>query len=125
MISVIVGEENRVDTTDAGRNQLQPELRRRVDQDVGPTIGLHQRTNPRPFVAGISRPAHFARTSNLGDAKAGSRPQKVEFQTVSTLSRLVVPGMSKGTPAVTMMRSPMDASSLCVTTSLVRSIISS
>ena len=60
----------------------------------------------------IRRPAHFARTPDLWDAKACSCSQESELQTVSTLSRLVVPGMSNGTPAVTMIRSPFDASSL-------------
>ncbi|MEA2761239.1 MAG: hypothetical protein QOD47_523 [Gemmatimonadaceae bacterium] len=125
MIRVIVREENRVDTAHPRGYQLEPELGRRVDKDVRPPVGFYQRANAGSLVPGISRPAYLARTPNLGNAKAGSRPQKGELQTVSTLSRLVVPGMSKGTPAVTMIRSPFDASSRCVTTSFVRSIISS
>jgi hypothetical protein len=54
MIGVIVSEKNRVDTTHARRNQLQPELWRRVYEYVGPAIGLDQRTDARAFVPGIS-----------------------------------------------------------------------
>src|ERR1700731_3182281 len=106
-------------------DQLKTELRRGIDEDVRTSIRHDQCADAISLVPGIRRPAHFAVASDLRDAKAGSCPQEGKVQTISTLSKLVVPGRSKGTPAVTMMRSPFDASSLCTTTLLVCSIISS
>lgn len=125
VVRVVVREENRIDVAYIRRNELESQLGWRVDQDAGAAIGLDERTDARPLVSRIRRSAHFALTSNLWNAKTGSRPQKGELQMVSTLSRLVVPGMSKGTPAVTMIRSPLLASSLSTTTVFVCSIISS
>ena len=125
VVGVIVGEKNRVDLTDAGVDQLKSQLRRRVDEYSHASVRLDQRADSGPLVTRISGSANLAGTADLGDAKAGPSPQKGEFQTVSTFRRLVVPGMSNGTPAVTMMRSPLLASSRSATTSFVRSIISS
>jgi len=125
VIGVIMGEKNCVDLTHAGTDQLETQLWWSIDENADSTVGFDERANSRPLVAWISRSAHLARTPNLGDAKTGSRPQKRQSQTVSTFSKLVVPGMSNGTPAVTMMRSPLLASSRATTTPLVRSIISS
>ena len=125
VISVVVGEQNRLYLTHASVDQLKSQLRRGVDEDADAAIGLNKGADATALVTRIARPAHLARAPNLGDAKTGSRPQEGEFQTVSTLRRLVVPGMSNGTPAVTMMRSPLVASSRRTTTVLVRSIISS
>jgi len=122
---VIVREQDGINAVDAGCYQLEAQLRRRIDENPRSAVSFDKRANTCPFVSGIRRSADLARTSNLGDAKAGSRPQEGELQTVSTLSKLVVPGISNGTPAVTMMRSPFEASSLSMTTDLVRSIISS
>lgn len=125
VIRVIVSEQNGVDSAHIRRDELETQLGRSIDEDARSAIGLYERTNTRSLVPGISRPAHLTRASDLRDAKAGSCSQESEFQTVSTLRRLVVPGMSNGTPAVTMIRSPFDASSLSATTLLVRPIISS
>jgi hypothetical protein len=123
MIGVIVSEKDRVDIANAGSNELETELRRSIDENVCSVVRLHERAYSRPLISRIGRPAHVASTANLGDTKAGSRPQKGEFQTVSTLSKLVVPGMSNGTPAVTIILSPLDASSLLTTADLARPII--
>src|ERR1700680_645257 len=125
VICVIVREQNRVDAAYAGGDQLQAQLGRSIDQDAGTSISLDQRADASSLVPGVRRPAHFARASNLRDAKAGSCPQESELQTISTLSKLVVPGRSKGPPAVTMILSPFAASSRRTTTPLVCSIISS
>ena len=116
---------NRILVAYVSGTELAAQLWWRIDQDAGSAIGLDERTDARPLVSRIRRPAHFALTSNLWNAETCSRPQKGEFQTVSTLSRLVVPGMSNGTPAVTMMRSPFEASSLWTTTLFACLIISS
>lgn len=125
VIRVIVGEEDGVDAAYISGNKLEAQLGGSVDEDAGAAIGFDQRTDSCSFVSGVSRSANITRASDLWDAKAGSCPQEGELQTVSTFRRLVVPGMSNGTPAVTMMRSPLEASSRCTTTVLVRSIISS
>jgi hypothetical protein len=125
VIGVVVRKQDRVNAAYVRGDELKPQLRRRVDENVGSPIGFDERTDARPLVSRIRRPAHLALTSDLWNAETCARPQKREFQTVSTLSRLVVPGMSKGTPAVTMIRSPLLASSRCTTTVFVWSIISS
>jgi hypothetical protein len=125
VIRVVMRKQNGVDAADIRGDELQAQLRRSVDEDSRSTVRLDQRADAGPFIPWVRRPAHIARASDLWDAKACSCSQEGELQTVSTLSRLVVPGISKGTPAVTMMRSPFDASSLSATTLLVRCIISS
>ena len=125
VVRVIVREQNGVDTPDTRGDELQAQLGRGVDEDVCASIRHNQRADAGSFVPRVRRPAHFARASDLRDAKASSRSQEGELQTVSTLSKLVVPGRSKGTPAVTMMRSPFDASSLRTTTPLVWCIMAS
>src|ERR1700682_5224506 len=125
VIRVIVCEQNGIDSAYACRDQLKTQLRRGIDQDVRTSIRLDERADSSSLVPGVRRPAHFARASDLRDAKAGSCSQESELQTISTLSRLVVPGRSKGTPAVTMILSPFAASSRRTTTPLVCSIISS
>ena len=123
VIRVIVRENNRVDAAHTGGDELKTKLGRRIDEDVRAAVRFDQGADSGTLVPGICRSAHLALTSDLGDAKAGSRPQKGEFQTVSTLSRLVVPGMSNGTPAVTIIRSPFEASSRSTTTDLAQPII--
>src|SRR5256714_7850117 len=125
VIGVVVREKNRTYLVNARIYQLQPELWRSVDQNVRATVGFNQRADTCSLIAWIGRPAHLAAAADLGDTKAGSRAQKGEFQTVSTFSKLVVPGVSNGTPAVTIIRSPGVASSRVTTTPLVCSIISS
>lgn len=125
VIGVIVGKEDRIDVVHSGRDQLEPQLGRRVDQNPGASVRLDEGADAGPPVARVRRPANRAAASNLGYAETGSRPKERQPQMVSTLSRLVVPGMSKGTPAVTMMRSPLDASSRATTASFARVIISS
>ena len=122
---MIVREKNCIDLADAGVYQLQSQLWWCIDKDSDAAIGLDQSADASSLVARISRPADLAIAPDLGDAKAGPRPEERQLQTVSTFRRLVVPGMSNGTPAVTMMRSPLLASSRLTTTSLVCSIISS
>jgi hypothetical protein len=123
VVGMVVREENGRYFAHASGDKLKAQLGRCIDEDVRPIIRLDECAYSGPLISRIGRPAHVASTANLGDTKTGSRPQKGEFQTVSTLSKLVVPGMSKGTPAVTMMRSPFDASSLATTTDLARAII--
>ena len=122
---MVVREENRSDFAGTCGDELKSQLGRSVDENVRSVVCFDQRAHSCPLISRIGRPAHLASTANLGDTKTGSRPQKGEFQTVSTLSKLVVPGMSNGTPAVTMIRSPFDASSLVTTAPFARAIISS
>ncbi len=125
MIGMIVSKQDRVDLAHPSVDELKSQLRWRVDEDSHSAARLYQSANARPLVTRISRSTHLAGAADLRDTKTGSRSQEREFQTVSTFRRLVVPGMSNGTPAVTMMRSPLSASSRLTTTVLVRSIISS
>ena len=125
VIGVIMSEKNCVHLTHTGVDQLEPELRRSIDEDAHATVSLDERADTRSLISRVGRSADLAPAADLGDTKTGSRAQKRELQTVSTFRRLVVPGMSNGTPAVTMMRSPLVASSRRTTTVLVRSIISS
>jgi hypothetical protein len=111
VIGMVVREQNGIHAAYIRCYQLKPQLRRSVDENVRASIRLDERADARPLVPRIRRPAHLAATSNLWNAETCARPQKREFQTVSTLSKLVVPGMSNGTPAVTMIRSPLLASS--------------
>jgi hypothetical protein len=123
VIGMIVGKQDRANIANASGYELQAELGRSVDENVRSIVRLYKGAYSSPLISRIGRPAHVASTANLGDTKAGSRPQKGEFQTVSTLSKLVVPGMSNGTPAVTMIRSPFEASSLLTTADFARPII--
>lgn len=125
VVSVIVREKNRVDMIHIGVDQLESQLRRSVDENAGAAVRLHQCADTTSLIARIGRSADLAGAADLGDTKTGSRAQKRELQTVSTFRRLVVPGVSNGTPAVTMIRSPGVASSLVTTTPLVCVIISS
>ncbi len=125
VVGVIMREENRVHVIHSRRDELEPQLRGGIDEDAGPPIRLDQRADAGPLVTRISRAAYRAAASDLRYAGARSRPQERQLQIVSTLSRLVVPGVSNGTPAVTMMRSPLEASSCATTASFARVIISS
>jgi hypothetical protein len=110
MVRVVMGEEHGIHPVDAVRDQLYPQLRRRVDQQSSPVIRLHDRPHPRALVARIRRPADGALAANLRHAETGAGSQKRELQISSTLSKLVLPGTSNGTPAVTSTRSPACAS---------------
>src|SRR5580704_14058373 len=107
---MVVREQHRVDPVDAIGDQLHPHLGRLVDQDTCAPIGLDHGSNARSTVPGIGRPAHRAVAPDHRHAKTGPRAEKRELHTVSTFSRLVVPGTSNGTPAVTSTRSPGRAS---------------
>jgi len=125
VIGVVVREENRVDPDDASGDELQPQLGRRVDQNAGSSIRLDERADPGSLVPRIGRAAYRTAAADLRNAEAGPRSEEREPQMVSTLSRLVVPCWSNGTPAVTMIRSPLEASSRATTAPLARLIISS
>ncbi len=125
VIGVVVREKHRIHLIDPRGDQLESQLRRRIDEKADPVICLDYGPNPIALVAWIGRAAHIAITPNLRNAKAGSGAEEKELQRVSTLSRFVVPGTSKGTPAVTIMRSPVEASCLRMTVSRAITIISS
>ena len=125
VVCVVVGKKHGVDTAHFRRQQLQSKLRWGVDQDLRSTVCLDEGADTSAFVPGIRRAADTARATDLGNSKARTCPQERQLQRVSTLSRLVVPVMSKGTPAVTMILSPPDASSRLTTASFARCIISS
>ena len=80
MIGVVVREEHSIDPVDTGGNQLQPQLRRGVDEYAGAALGLHQRTHPGALVARISRPADRAPAPKLRNAKARSGSEEGQFQ---------------------------------------------
>jgi hypothetical protein len=125
VIGMIVGEQDRVDPRHAGGEQLKPELGRGVDEYACPAVGLNDRADAGSLVPWIRRSAHLTATTDLRNAKARPRAEERELQTVSTFRRLVVPCMSNGTPAVTMILSPGVASSRPTTAVFARSIISS
>ena len=102
VVGVIVGEQHGVDAIDAARDELQPQLGRRVDQQARSAIGLDHRADAGAAVARIGRAADGAVAADLRHAEARSGSEEGELHTTSTLSRLVVPGTSNGTPAVTM-----------------------
>ena len=106
VIRVLVREQDRIDMVDVIRDQLQAKLGWRVDADALSRIRLHQRTAARALVPRIVAPAHLAATTDLGNAETRPRSEKGQPHTTSTRIRLVVPGMSHGTPAVSSTRSP-------------------
>ena len=125
MIGVIVREQHRVHTINPGGNELEPELRRSVNEQPGSVIRLHHCPHAIALVARIGRAAHFAVAANLRNPKTRAGTEKEKFQRVSTLRRFVVPGTSNGTPAVTITRSPAEASCFLTTVSRAITIISS
>ena len=95
-----------------GSDQLQAQFRRGVDEERD-TVDVHQRAGAGAAVARIGRAADGAVAPDLRYPERGARAEKGQPHaryTASTLRRLVVPGVSNGTPAVTTMRSPSDAS---------------
>src|SRR5262245_51719675 len=103
-------EHHGIDHVDASRQKLHSQLRRRVEQQTRSRRRLDHGAHSCPPVSRISRMAHRAPASELRDSEARSGAEEGELHTRSTLSRFVVPGTSKGTPAVTTTRSPGDAS---------------
>jgi hypothetical protein len=53
MVGVIVCEEHRVNPVDAVRDQLEPQLWRRIEQQPRSSIGLHHGTHTGPSVARV------------------------------------------------------------------------
>jgi hypothetical protein len=72
VVCVIVRVENRVDAIDAGRDHLQSELWRRVDEKPRTFIGFHERPDSISLVARISRATHRASAPNLRNTKTGT-----------------------------------------------------
>jgi len=50
VIGVIVREQNRIDTIDSRGDELEPELRWRVDENPRSSVGLYQRADPGSLV---------------------------------------------------------------------------
>ncbi len=119
-----MSDEYCVDAADVRGKQLEPELRRSVNQQSAIPMP-DQRSDTRSLIPGIVRAADFAPATDLWNSEARAGSQEGEPQTVSTLRRLVVPGISKGTPAVTMIGSPGEASSRVTTVFFACTIISS
>jgi hypothetical protein len=111
VVGVLVGVEHRVHLPDAGREELEPQLGRSIEQD-GAAVGLEEGAGAGAPVPRIVGAADRAVAPDLGHTERGAGAEKGEphRQTASILSRLVVPGMSNGTPAVTTSRSPGRAS---------------
>ena len=117
VIGMFVRKEHGVDMGHARRHELQPQFGRCVDQEARAIFGFDDGAAACAFVARVGRLTHGAVAADLRDTEAGAGAQKpeahgrvphrVRCHTVSTLSRFVVPGTSKGTPAVTSTRSPL------------------
>src|SRR5687767_8955562 len=105
MIGMIVREEYGVDTIDVRGDELDAELRRRIDQYFRSIVRLDQRPHSGPPIARIGRATHLAVTSELRHPEAGAGAEEGQLHTTSTFIMLVLPGWSKGTPAVTTTRS--------------------
>ena len=110
VIGMIVREEHRIYPVYAGLYELQSKFGGGVDEEARAAIGLDHRPHTSAPVSHIGGPAHGARTADYGNPEARPGSQKGQLHTVSTLSRLVVPGTSNGTPAVTITFSPSRAS---------------
>ena len=110
MVRMIMGEQDGIHTIDTGGDELNPELRRRIDQKPRAVVRFDDGTDPGAGIARVWRPAYSAVAADLRNPETRSRPEEGELQTISTLSRLVLPGTSNGTPAVTNTRSPGRAS---------------
>src|SRR5262245_30127369 len=106
---MVVREEHRVDPVDSPCEPLQTQLVRRVEQQTRAASRFDDRPNTIPAIAGVRRSTNRTVAPDLRDAKAGAGAEKRELHTTSTFTRLVVPGTSKGTPAVTSTRSPTFA----------------
>ena len=79
VVGVIVREQHRVDAVDAGGDELQPQLRRRVDQQPRAAVRLDDRADARALVARIGRTAHRAAAADLRDAEARAGAEEGEL----------------------------------------------
>jgi len=109
MVCMRVRKEHSVDGLDSARNELQSQLRRRIQEETRSAARLHYGSDSCALVPGIGRAANVAAASYLRHSEARAGSQKRELQTISTFRKFVVPGTSKGTPAVTTTRSPVFA----------------
>jgi len=69
MIGVIVCEQDGIDIGDTSRDELHPQLGRRIDQNSRPPIDLDDCADPRSPVARIRRAAHGTSASELRNAE--------------------------------------------------------
>jgi len=76
VVGMRVRIENAIEAIDAGGEQLQPQFRRRVDEQTRACVTLHDRANASSFVSRVRRPAHRALAAELRDAEAGSGTEK-------------------------------------------------
>jgi len=113
VVGVIVREQHGIDLGDPGGDQLQSEFRRCVDEQAGARM-FDDRTDPGPLVPGIVRAADRAGAPDLRNAETRAGPEEGQLHTVSTFIVLVVPGTSKGTPAVMITCCP-GVARLCFT----------
>src|SRR5207248_1225798 len=67
-----VCEQHGIDTIDAGGDQLQTQLGRRVDEYSRTAVRLHQRADTGALVARIRRATHGASAAKHRDAEAGT-----------------------------------------------------
>src|SRR6185369_6860997 len=126
VVGVLMGERDGVDPVDSRRDQLEPQLRWRVDEQPRAAVALHNGADARSLVTRVGRPADLAMATDLRHTEARSGAEKGQLHyTVSTFSRFVVPGTSNGTPAVTTTRSPERAKPCFCTASSARRTISS
>ncbi len=75
MVHMIVRKQGGVDQPDAFPQQLRPQVRRRVDQQIA--LGQSQRqAAPQPAIARVAAHARLATTANDRHADAGARAEK-------------------------------------------------
>src|SRR5450759_679392 len=110
VIGVLMGIEHGVNMGDRGAEQLEPEFRWGVHQQANGT-NLDYRAGSGAPVMRVGGVTDGGPPPEMGDPHRGSRAQESEphGQMVSTLRRLVVPGISNGTPQVTTTRDPSRA----------------
>jgi hypothetical protein len=68
VVCMFVGVNDGIDPGEASSNELQSQLRRRVDEN-GRTAGFQHRSRARAFVAGIGRATDGTVTPDLGHAE--------------------------------------------------------
>jgi hypothetical protein len=85
VIGVVVCEEHGVDVGDPGGDQLQPQLRRRINEQPRPLV-LDHGADPRALVARIGGTAHRAAAADLRNAETRAGAEEGQLHTISTLS---------------------------------------
>src|SRR5690606_23834098 len=107
VVGVGVRVPHRVDGIDLLAQELEPELRRRVDEEpAGAVVALEEGGVTVPPVPGVRRGARRATAPDDRDSERSAGAEEAEPHSSSTRSMLVVPRTWKGTPAVTTILCP-------------------